>query len=140
MKLKLDENLSRHLRHDLEELGHDAVTVADENLLSQSDVRVGQAAAGEGRILLSLDVEFADLRKHAPGSHPGVVVFRPKSRGALTVSALVIRFAKSADWSQIHGSVVVVQEDRMRVRSSPQTADKPEGRASTAPMDPESGS
>lgn len=75
MKLKLDENLSRHLRHNLESLGHDVATVAEEGLLSQDDVRVGQAAAAESRILFSLDVEFADLRKHPPGSHPGMWSF-----------------------------------------------------------------
>jgi hypothetical protein len=34
MKLKLDENLSRHLKPVLIELGHDVLTAADENLLS----------------------------------------------------------------------------------------------------------
>jgi hypothetical protein len=37
MKLKLDENLSRHLRSVLEALGYDVLTVADEGLLSQPD-------------------------------------------------------------------------------------------------------
>jgi len=34
MKLKLDENLSRHLKPVLTEFGHDVLTAADENLLS----------------------------------------------------------------------------------------------------------
>ena len=34
MKLKLDENLSRHLKTRLNDLGHDVSTTADENLLS----------------------------------------------------------------------------------------------------------
>ena len=38
MKLKLDENLSRHLKPILIELGHDVLTAADENLLSRPDV------------------------------------------------------------------------------------------------------
>jgi hypothetical protein len=36
MKLKLDENLSRHLKPVLIGLGHDVLTTADENLLSPS--------------------------------------------------------------------------------------------------------
>ncbi len=35
MKLKLDENLSRHLKPALTGLGHDVLTAADEGLLSR---------------------------------------------------------------------------------------------------------
>ncbi|HXX34614.1 MAG TPA: DUF5615 family PIN-like protein [Thermodesulfobacteriota bacterium] len=49
MKLKLDENLSRHLKPLLTKLGHDVLTAA---------------ALREKRMLLTLDLEFADLRKY----------------------------------------------------------------------------
>ena len=86
MKLKLDENLSRRLKHGLSLLGHDVTTTADEGLLSQSDLIVAAEAEREGRILLTLDVEFADLRKHPPGTHPGIILFRPRSFGPLAVN------------------------------------------------------
>jgi hypothetical protein len=38
MKLKLDENLSRHLKPVLIGLGHDVLTAADENLLSPAPI------------------------------------------------------------------------------------------------------
>jgi len=37
MKLKLDENLSRHLKHVLIELNLDVMTAAEQGLLSKSD-------------------------------------------------------------------------------------------------------
>lgn len=37
MKLKLDENLSRHLKQGLSAYGHDVATAADEGVLSQPD-------------------------------------------------------------------------------------------------------
>ena len=83
MKLKLDENLSRHLKQGLASLQHDVVTVIDENLLSQPDPVVAAAANSEGRILLTLDLEFVDLRKYPPGSHPGIILFRPRSFGSV---------------------------------------------------------
>ena len=69
-KLKLDENLSHHLGPILSGSGYDVTTVAEEGLLSQSDIVVAEAAKREGRIILTLDLEFADLRKYPPGSHP----------------------------------------------------------------------
>ncbi len=116
MKLKLDENLSRHLKPALTGLGHDVLTTADEDLLSHPDTEVAASAAREGRMLLTLDVEFADLRKYPPGSHPGIVLFRPASLGPLSVNAFVERFARSTELSLLHGCVAVVDPHSVRVR------------------------
>ena len=86
MKLKLDENISRHLKSILNQKGHEARTAEDEGLLGKIDVEVGAIAKTEGRMLFTLDLEFANLRKFPPGSHPGVVLFRPQSMGPLTVN------------------------------------------------------
>jgi len=53
----------------LQQEGHDVETTADEKLTGRSDVEAAAAAKAEGRIL-TLDLEFADLRKYPPGSHP----------------------------------------------------------------------
>jgi predicted nuclease of predicted toxin-antitoxin system len=61
MKIKLDENLSRHLKPVLAGFAHDVLTTADENLLSRPDTEVAAASIKEGRMLFTLDLEFADL-------------------------------------------------------------------------------
>jgi hypothetical protein len=43
MRLKLDENLSRHLKQVLAALRHDVTTAGEENLLSQPDTVMGSA-------------------------------------------------------------------------------------------------
>ena len=116
MKLKLDENLSRHLKPVLTELGHDVLTAADEDLLSRPDTEVATRATGEGRILLTLDIEFADLRKYPPGSHPGIVLFRPGTLGPLSVNRFVEQFARSTDLATLSGCVAVVEPHGVRVR------------------------
>ena len=50
MKIKLDENLSRHLKDPLSEQGHDASTAHEEALLGKVDIEVGAAAKGEDRM------------------------------------------------------------------------------------------
>jgi predicted nuclease of predicted toxin-antitoxin system len=97
MKLKLDENLSRHLKPTLLTLQHDVATVAEEGLLSQPDPVVGAAAKSEERMLLTLDLEFADMRKYMPGNHPGVMLFRPRSFGPLAVNRFVEDFLQEND-------------------------------------------
>jgi len=117
MKLKLDENLSRHLKPVLTALGHDALTAADEGLLSRPDTEIARAAITEARMLLTLDVEFADLRKYPPGSHPGIILFRPLSMGPQSVNRWIGNFVRSADFGRLAGCVAVVDPIHVRVRS-----------------------
>ena len=116
VNLKLDENLSRHLKQALASLQHDVVTVIDENLLSHPDPTVAAAAKSEGRILLTLDLEFADLRKYPPGSHPGIILFRPRSFGPLAVNRFVEEFVRDTNLEPLVACVVVVDPTRVRVR------------------------
>jgi predicted nuclease of predicted toxin-antitoxin system len=66
MKIKLDENISRHLKPYLQQAGHDVFTAADEGLQGKSDVEVGASAKSEGLILFTLDLEFADSGNFPP--------------------------------------------------------------------------
>jgi len=117
MMLKLDENLSRHLKQSLSVYQHDVTTAADEGLLSQPDTVIAAAAHEEGRMLLTLDVEFGDLRKYPPGSHPGIILFRPRTFGPLAVNQFVEKFVRATELEPLSGCVVVVEPSRVRVRS-----------------------
>jgi predicted nuclease of predicted toxin-antitoxin system len=119
MKLKLDENLSRHLKPVLENLNYDVLTVSDQDLLSQDDTAIGKAAKTEGRMLLTLDLEFGDLRKYPPGRHPGIILFRPRSFGPLAVNRFLEEFVRDTDLDQFSGCVVVVDPSKVRVRCPP---------------------
>jgi len=116
MKLKLDENISRHVKPMLMSLGHDVLTVADENLLSKPDKEIAGAAFNEERMLLTLDVEFADLRKYPPGSHPGILLFRPLSYGPRSVNQFIIDFMSSTDLEKLISCVVIIDSTRVRIR------------------------
>jgi predicted nuclease of predicted toxin-antitoxin system len=102
------------------------LTVSDEGLLSQDDTTIGRAAKTEGRMLFTLDIEFGDLRKYPPGTHPGIVLFRPRSFGPLAVNRFVQEFAEDADLEQFVGCVVVVDPSRVRVRRPPINMNKNE--------------
>lgn len=116
MKLKLDENLSRQLKPTLQALSYDVMTAADESLLGHSDEVLGNAAKQEGRMILTLDLDFADIRKHPPGSHPGVILFRPSSLGPLSVNHMIGQFVENNNLQDFAGCLVVVDESRIRVR------------------------
>jgi predicted nuclease of predicted toxin-antitoxin system len=108
--------VSVQLKPLLAALGHDAATTADEGLLSRPDGDIATAAAVEGRMIFTLDVAFADLRKHPPGGHPGILLFRPATFGPLAVNAFIIQVVKGVSLDDLSGCVAVAEPGRIRVR------------------------
>ena len=62
MRIKIDENISRHLKVLLNQEGHEATTAAEEGLIGKADNEVGATAKCKGMALFTLDLEFANLR------------------------------------------------------------------------------
>lgn len=91
-------------------------TAKDENLLSLPDTEIARQAAAENRMVYTLDVEFANARRFPPGSHPGIVLFRPGPMGPLAVNSLVMRFSGEIDLNDMAGSLVVVEPGQVRIR------------------------
>jgi len=115
MKIKLDHNLSRHLRTTLETLGHDVDTVFDESLARATDKDVLHEASHQGRILFTLDTDFLNLKTYPPKDHTGIVVFRPIRQGALAISNIVEAFVRSADLRKYRRRTAVVERSRIRI-------------------------
>jgi predicted nuclease of predicted toxin-antitoxin system len=76
MRLKLDENLPREATELLRQAGHDASSVLEQGLGGRADPDVASVCAGEGRGLVTLDVDFANVRRYPPSDHHGLIVLR----------------------------------------------------------------
>lgn len=73
MRLLLDENLSPQQAIILREQGHDAVAVLEIGLAGRPDEKIRECAIAEDRILLTLDVDFANVLRFPPAGTPGVI-------------------------------------------------------------------
>ena len=76
MLFKVDENLPAEVVTLLKDAGHDAKSVLDQSLGGATDVRVADLCRAESRIIVTLDLDFADIRTYPPAQSPGFVVFR----------------------------------------------------------------
>jgi predicted nuclease of predicted toxin-antitoxin system len=56
--------------------GHDVQTVYDEGLRGSPDEAIAQHCRSEDRALVTLDLDFADIRTYPPASQPGTIVLR----------------------------------------------------------------
>lgn len=116
MKFKLDENIDVRAASVLEGAGHDVATVRSQQLGGTADAVLARIVRGEGRILVTLDRGFGDIRTYPPGSHPGIVVLLLRHQaGAAVTDAL--RFLVGYDsLAAIVGCTVIVDARTIRVR------------------------
>jgi predicted nuclease of predicted toxin-antitoxin system len=115
-RLKLDENLPRDAGDLLRQAGHDVQTVLDERLGGCPNPRILDACRRENRVLVTLDLDFADLHLHPPASHPGIWVLRGPAQGVGITLALLRGALTLLRTESPHGRLWVIEHGRVRIR------------------------
>lgn len=122
---KLDENLPADLGDLLRTADHDAVTVTEQGLGGAPDTRVAEVCRGEGRVLLTLDLDFADIRAYPPEEHAGLIVLRLSHQDKHSVSRVVQNILPLLKTEPLAEHLWVVDEHTVRIRGG--AADAEEG-------------
>ncbi len=119
MKFKLDENMPRDAETRLNIEGHDVESVVGEGLGGQDDPPILQAATDEARVLLTFDLDFADIRRYPPGSHAGIVVFRLQDQRWSTLEGPLVRLLAKGALANLANGLAIVDGARVRYRRHP---------------------
>ena len=117
--LKLDENLAQPHMDFLNGVGYSAERVTEEGLSGADDAVVWQRAVAEGRFFLTLDLDFADVRRFPPGSHPGILLLRPRNRSRDAVLEILQRVVQEQPLDTLSGCFVVADINHTRIRRPP---------------------
>jgi predicted nuclease of predicted toxin-antitoxin system len=116
-KFKIDENLPVELAQLLAAAGHDAATVPDQNMGGAADPQLAIACQQECRAILTLDLDFADIRAYPPSDYAGIIVLRLARLDKLRLLAAIQRLIPSLDQEPLIGNLWIVEESRIRIRS-----------------------
>ena len=73
---KLDENLPAEATELLQTAGHDAVSVLDQALGGHPDDDIASICQKEQRVIVTFDLDFANIRVYPPEGYFGIVVLR----------------------------------------------------------------
>lgn len=119
MRFLIDECLSTRLGALLSEAGHDALHVDDLGLLGARDELVMAAALDDTRIVVSADTDFGELLAASTAQYPSVILFRRNGRTAEQQASILIANLAAIEDDLADGAMVVVLQDRMRVRRLP---------------------
>ncbi|HEX5011129.1 MAG TPA: DUF5615 family PIN-like protein [Planctomycetota bacterium] len=119
MRIKTDENIPDTIVAMLREDGQDVTSVRVQELTGIGDSQLSRICQAEARALMSLDLEFADIRKFPPRDHAGLVVLRPGRSGPQHAARLVASIRDRMRTESLHGLLWVVNEGSLRIRDDP---------------------
>jgi predicted nuclease of predicted toxin-antitoxin system len=114
-KFKVDENLPTEAAELLASAGHDAVTVGDQRMVGQSDTNVAMVCKREGRAVVTLDLDFADIRTYPPGDYAGIIVLRLARLDKPRALSVLKRLLPVLQHEPLAGKLWIVQETSVRV-------------------------
>ncbi len=116
LRFKLDENLPGRVGAPLRAFGHDVETAEFEGLAGARDADLLAACQAEDRVLVTLDLDFADIRNYPPRSHRGIWVLRPTQQTFAQILALALGGLRLAAVERTIGQLWVIDDKRVRIR------------------------
>jgi predicted nuclease of predicted toxin-antitoxin system len=117
-RLKVDENLPPEVATLLRDAGHDATTVTEQGLGGQPDREVARRCREELRAIVTLDVDFSNIRAYPPGEYSGLIVLRLDSQTKTNVLATIASVIPLLDHEPLDRHLWIVEEDEVRMRGS----------------------
>jgi predicted nuclease of predicted toxin-antitoxin system len=116
MKFKVDENLPVELTGELRGAGHEAATVAEQHLVGSDDIDLSETCRPEDRVLVTLDLDFADIRTYPPQDYPGMIVLLLSRQEKPYVLDVFRKLLTVIGQEPLEGRLWIAEENRIRIR------------------------
>ena len=117
MKFKIDENLPVDIVELLRSAQHDAVTVSDQGLGGEADGLIVEECQNEKRILVTLDMDFTDIRTYPPNRFYGFIVLRLQKQDKRHVINVFKKVIPLLEQVKVEHQLWIVDEVQVRIRS-----------------------
>lgn len=116
LKFLTDENIFPSTLQILRSYNLDVMDIKELGLTGISDREIIDLAKREGRILVSLDLHFANIFLFPPAECPGIIVIRIKPAVPAKVDRAVEDFLQRMEPQKIQNALVIIGEDKFRIR------------------------
>lgn len=119
MKFLADMGISQSTVAFLRISGHDAVHLREENLQKLPDEDIIKKALGEGRIVLTMDLDFGYLMAVSKAKLPTVIIFRLENESPKNVNKRLENVLAECEKAIEQGAIITILEHTHRVRFLP---------------------
>jgi predicted nuclease of predicted toxin-antitoxin system len=116
LAFKIDENLPDDVAAALRVAGYDATTATSQGLGGEEDGRLADVVQREARTLITLDLDFADIRAYPPDRYAGLIVLRTAHQDKRHALEMINRLVPLLQAEPVHGRLWVVDEHAVRIR------------------------
>lgn len=120
MRFIIDNALSPRVAEGLRAIGHDAVHVRDLGLADADDDTIFDKAYTDQFIIVSADTDFGTILARRRQSKPSVILFRRGTQRRPEEQLALLQVNLESIQQHLEaGSVVIIEQRRIRVRSLP---------------------
>jgi predicted nuclease of predicted toxin-antitoxin system len=114
----LDENLSPETVKVLQERGYSAVWLTEFVQLGATDTEIARAAVEANAIIVTQDLDFAEMFFFNSGYSVGTIVLRLRIQTVERVNERLLNFLKSMREQQVDlaNALFIIEDSRYRVR------------------------
>ena len=116
MTFKFDENLPSDLGALLRADGHDAHSVLDQELRGAADPAIAKVCQDEQRILVTLDLDFSNIKAYPPQDYYGTIILRLARQDRDSVLAIMPRVLTLLETEPIARRLWIVDDHKTRIR------------------------
>ncbi len=117
LRFLVDEDLPRSTARVLREHGYEAQDVRDMGLRGSTDSEVFARAQSLSAVLLTADIDFANILRFPPGSHFGIVVSRiPDELSTAAINSEILKALKELATEDIARAIVILEPGQIRIR------------------------
>jgi predicted nuclease of predicted toxin-antitoxin system len=123
MLFKTDENIHQEIADLLRHQGHDALRVFNQGMRGYSDEKVAAVCRQEGRVLVTLDLDFSNILAFPPSDYAGIIILRLHDPSRPSVKAAIQRLIPLLNTEQLVGHLWTVDDAGVRIRSGGQSSE-----------------
>lgn len=116
MRFKIDENVHSDAAGMLRHHGHDALTVREQGLRGGADSDITDVCRQEERAIITLDLDFSDIRDYPPDDYNGIIVLRLNDQSRDAVLNVLGRIIPMFESESPAGRLWIVDEHQVRIR------------------------
>jgi predicted nuclease of predicted toxin-antitoxin system len=119
VKCLVDVSVSRTTVQVLRGQGHEVLSLIEEHLERLSDAEILQKARQEACIVVTFDLDFADLLALGAHTLPSVIIFRLYNQTPPSVPPRLLQVLEECGKDLVAGAIVTVEDSRYRLRRLP---------------------